>query len=173
MCLENSGVVSLEWSLTFPNEQDIDLESWADVAEFSDEQVHYNYVLDNQIFSISPRKGSLQPSEKVFISLTYRHSFTGGHRLPILFKLKNGPFRTGKSFMIIFAGSTVGKEKVYIHLPISQYSLASAALGSNNFPAQSLRLYNPGQKLVEYAVGLEYLSLVSVFVCPYINFKDI
>ena len=87
----------MEWSLNFPNELDVEVEHWANPAEFTDEQIHHNFILDNRIFSISPKSGLLAPGEKVPIQLTYRHVTVGAHRLPVIFKLKNGPQPAGKS----------------------------------------------------------------------------
>jgi hypothetical protein len=44
-----------------PNDQEIELEPWADPGEPSDEQAFERHILENKIFHIEPRKGALAP----------------------------------------------------------------------------------------------------------------
>jgi len=47
-------------------------------------------VMDNKLFSIEPKKGSLAPGESCMVTLSYQHVMIGTDRLPVLFKLSRG-----------------------------------------------------------------------------------
>ena len=47
-------------------------------------------VQDNKLFTIEPKKGFLDPSETVKITVTYKHIFPGVNKLPVLFKMAKG-----------------------------------------------------------------------------------
>lgn len=64
----------------FPSDQQIDLELWAERAEFDYAELHQMRVQDNGIFSISPKAGSLNPGQEQVVELKYRCS----HLHPVL-----------------------------------------------------------------------------------------
>lgn len=73
----------------FPNDQQIDLELWAQPAEFDSTELHQMRVQDNCVFSISPKAGSLSPGQEQVVELKYRCSshclsYTSGSRDPPL-----------------------------------------------------------------------------------------
>lgn len=60
----------------FPSDQQIDLELWAEQAEFDCTELHQMRVQDNCIFSISPKAGSLSPGQEQAVEFKYRCSPT-------------------------------------------------------------------------------------------------
>ena len=46
--------------------------------------------MDNNLFTIEPKKGTLQPGECGTITFTYKHTMAGTDRLPVLLKLARG-----------------------------------------------------------------------------------
>jgi len=47
-------------------------------------------VMDNNLFTIEPKKGKLEPGECVSITFGYKHTIAGTDRLPVLLKLARG-----------------------------------------------------------------------------------
>ena len=46
--------------------------------------------MDNKLFSITPKKGQLEPGDSQTVTFTYRHIMAGTDRLPVLLKLARG-----------------------------------------------------------------------------------
>jgi len=61
LTLKNIGGVSADWCFKLPNDQEIELEPWADPGEPSDEQAFERHILESKIFQIEPKKGALAP----------------------------------------------------------------------------------------------------------------
>lgn len=59
------------WFL-FPEDQQIELECWAESAELSPTELLQMKVQDNRMFLMSPRSGKLQPSQQRAVQFTYR-----------------------------------------------------------------------------------------------------
>lgn len=59
-------------SFLFPEDQQIELESWAESAELSPTELLQMKVQDNRMFSVSPRSGKLQPGQQRAVQFTYR-----------------------------------------------------------------------------------------------------
>jgi hypothetical protein len=47
-------------------------------------------VQDNKIFTVVPNSGHLEPGETARILFTYKHTFTGANKLPVLLKIDKG-----------------------------------------------------------------------------------
>ena len=47
-------------------------------------------IQDNKLFSIEPREGHLEAGEIVQIKMTYKYTFIGQSKLPILMKIAKG-----------------------------------------------------------------------------------
>ena len=47
-------------------------------------------VMDNNLFTIEPKKGQLQPGECGTVTFQYKHTMAGTDRLPVLLKLARG-----------------------------------------------------------------------------------
>ncbi|KAJ3110075.1 hypothetical protein HK100_003162 [Physocladia obscura] len=131
--LMNPGVVPVEWVFYFPNDLEVEIENWADPGNYTEEQIHTNLILENNLFNISPKTGILHPGESVHIVMTYWHKFSGFHKLPVIFKLKNGISRTGKEIV-----------------PVS--------IGTHTPPIQKLRLSNQGLVNLSYVIDLAPLA---------------
>lgn len=59
-------------SFLFPEDQQIELEYWAESGEFTQTELHQMKVQENRLFSISPRTGNLQPGQQRAVQFTYR-----------------------------------------------------------------------------------------------------
>ena len=63
------------------------METWADPGEPSSEQAFEKEILEKQIFTIEPRKGSLAPSEQVDLTVLYYPKEVKKHHLHAFFRI--------------------------------------------------------------------------------------
>ena len=69
-------------------------------------------VMDNKLFSVSPKKGYLKPGANQTVTFTYHHTMTGTDRLPVLLKVAGG-----REIMVS-----------HVHLPFMYFPLTVDAL---------------------------------------------
>ncbi|XP_023366136.1 cilia- and flagella-associated protein 65 [Otolemur garnettii] len=155
LVLKNSGVVPLDWAFLFPSDQQIDLELWAEQAEFNCTELHQMRVQDNCIFSISPKTGSLIPGQEQMVELKYSHLFIGTDRLPVLFKVSHG-----REILLNFIGVTVKPEQKYVHFTSTSHQFIPVPIGDTLPPRQIYELYNGGSVPVTYEVQTNILLQV-------------
>ncbi|KAK3543244.1 hypothetical protein QTP70_014102, partial [Hemibagrus guttatus] len=145
LMFENSGNILVEWTFLFPEDQQIELECWAESAELSPTELLQMKVQDNRMFSVSPRSGKLQPGQQRAVQFTYRHDFAGTYRLPVLLKLSHG-----REILLNFIGVTVEKDRHYLHFPSMRHVFAPVAIGGFHPPKQVYEMYNGGAQPVRY-----------------------
>nr|XP_012595751.1 cilia- and flagella-associated protein 65 isoform X1 [Microcebus murinus] len=155
LVLKNSGVVALDWAFLFPSDQQIDMELWAEQAEFNCTELHHMRVQDNCIFSISPKAGSLSPGQEQMVEFKYSHLFVGTDRLPVLFKVSHG-----REILLNFVGVTVKLEQKYVHFTSTSHQFVPVPIGDTLPPRQIYELYNGGSVPVTYEVQTNILSEV-------------
>uniref|UniRef100_A0A8C7CAS4 Cilia and flagella associated protein 65 n=1 Tax=Neovison vison TaxID=452646 RepID=A0A8C7CAS4_NEOVI len=155
LALKNRGVVSLDWAFLFPSDQQIDLELWAQQAEFDATELHQMRVQDNCVFSISPKAGSLSPGQEQVVELKYSHVFIGTDRLPVLFKVSHG-----REILLNFIGVTVKLEQKYVHFTSTSHEFVPVPIGNTLPPRQIYELYNGGSVPVTYEIQTNILSQV-------------
>ncbi|KAM9548488.1 cilia- and flagella-associated protein 65 isoform 7-T7 [Guaruba guarouba] len=167
LLLENKGVVPVEWAFLFPSDQKMDMEHWAEDAEFSSCELHEMRIQDNQLFSVSPKSGKLLPGQEESIQLSHRHDFTGIDRLPVLLKVSYG-----HEILLNFSGVTVEEGQQYIHFTSSKHLFTPIAIGTSHPPKQIYELYNGGSVPVIFEVQLDEVMKIQkenfqhpVFVC--------
>ncbi|KAL7881952.1 hypothetical protein AOLI_G00088010 [Acnodon oligacanthus] len=153
LMFENTGSIHVEWSFLLPEDQQIELEYWAESGEFTPTELHQMKVQDNRLFSISPRTGKLQPGQQRAVQLTYRHDFAGIYRLPVLLKLSHG-----REILLNFVGVTVERDRRYIHIPSNRHVFAPVAVGGFYPPKQVYELYNGGALPLRYHVDISPLQ---------------
>lgn len=158
LVLENEGVVPVDWFFYFPNDLAVDHEEWADSGEYTEDQIHENLIIDNNLFQITPKNGHLDPGKSVHVLLSYAHEFAGLHQLPVLFKLKNGFSRSGKELLIKFSGHSVIKSKPFLQIPCVRYELEPIKVGDMNPPIQLYQVMNKSNTSLEYEVDSEVLE---------------
>uniref|UniRef100_F6XEM4 Cilia and flagella associated protein 65 n=1 Tax=Monodelphis domestica TaxID=13616 RepID=F6XEM4_MONDO len=152
LLLKNSGVVPLNWSFLFPSDQQIDLEFWAERTEFDFTELHQMRVQDNDIFSIIPKSGNLQPGQEQTVEFIYRHIFAGTDKLPVLLKVSNG-----REILLNFVGVTVKAGEKYVHFTSVKHRFTPVTIGTSLPPRQIFELYNGGSVPVLYDIQLDVL----------------
>ncbi|NWW85581.1 CFA65 protein, partial [Rhynochetos jubatus] len=165
--LANKGVVPVEWAFLFPSDQKMDMEHWAEDAEFSPHELHQMRIQDNQLFSVSPKSGKLLPGQEESVQLSHRHDFTGADHLPVLLKVSYG-----HEILLNFSGVTVEQDQRYIHFASTKHLFTPVAVGTTRPPTQIYELYNGSSMLVTFEVQLDNIVRIQeenfqhpVFVC--------
>uniref|UniRef100_A0A4X2JWM6 Cilia and flagella associated protein 65 n=1 Tax=Vombatus ursinus TaxID=29139 RepID=A0A4X2JWM6_VOMUR len=152
LLLKNSGVVPLNWAFLFPSDQQIDLEFWAERTEFDFAELHQMRVQDNQIFTITPKSGSLCPGQEQTVELTHSHIFVGTDHLPVLLKVSHG-----REILLNFIGVTVQVGEKYVHFTSVSHRFTPITIGAA-FPSRQIyELYNGGSVPVSYDIQLDPL----------------
>ncbi|XP_071368292.1 cilia- and flagella-associated protein 65 [Centroberyx affinis] len=147
LMFHNTGPIPVDWAFLFPEDQQIELEYWAETGEFSSTELHQMKVQDNRLFSISPRSGTLLPGQQRAVHFSYRHDFAGMDRLPVLFKLSHG-----REILLNFQGVTVERDRPYLHYASSWHVFTPVTIGGFTPPRQVYELYNGGAVPVRYEV---------------------
>ncbi|ORY53838.1 hypothetical protein BCR33DRAFT_674998 [Rhizoclosmatium globosum] len=158
MSLMNPGVVPVEWIYYFPNDLEVEVENWADPGDYTEEQLHTNLILDNNLFTIYPKTGILNPGESAHIIMSYNHKFPGFHKLPVIFKLKNGSTRAGKEIVLYFVGNCIPLEQKCLFFPSSRHVFEPVSIGCLTPPVQHFRLANSGLLHLSYNIDLSPLK---------------
>ncbi|NXC35212.1 CFA65 protein, partial [Campylorhamphus procurvoides] len=167
LLLENQGVVPVDWAFLFPSDQKMDLERWAEDIEFSPQELHQMRIQDNQLFSVSPKSGTLLPGQEKSVQLSHRHDFIGTDRLPVLLKVSYG-----HEILLTFIGVTVEHDQRYVHFASTKHLFTPIAVGGLRPPTQIYKLYNGGSMPVMFEVQLDNIVRIQeenfqhpVFVC--------
>nr|XP_009674405.1 PREDICTED: coiled-coil domain-containing protein 108 isoform X1 [Struthio camelus australis] len=167
LLMVNKGVVPVEWAFLFPSDQKMDMEHWAEDAEFSPPELHQMRIQDNQLFSISPKSGRLLPGQEESVQLSHRHDFIGTDCLPVLLKVSHG-----REILLNFSGVTVEQGQQYVHFTSTKHLFMPVAIGSLYPPTQIYELYNGGSVPVMFEVQLDNIERIQeenfqhpVFVC--------
>ncbi|NXF92889.1 CFA65 protein, partial [Eubucco bourcierii] len=150
LLLVNKGVVPVEWAFLFPSDQKMDMEHWAEDADFSPHELHQMRIQDNQLFSVSPKSGKLLPGEEESVQLSHRHNFIGTDNLPVLMKISYG-----HEILLNFSGVTVERDQPYLHFTSTKHLFAPIAIGTTHPPTQIYELYNGGSVPVIFEVQLD------------------
>ncbi|KAJ7405656.1 cilia and flagella associated protein 65 [Pitangus sulphuratus] len=167
LLLENKGVMPVDWAFLFPSDQKMDLELWAEDIEFSPQELHQMRIQDNQLFSVSPKSGTLLAGQEKSVQLSHRHDFIGTDRLPVLLKVSYG-----HEILLTFIGVTVEHDQRYVHFASTKHLFTPIAIGGSRPPTQIYELYNGGSMPVMFEVQLDNLMKIQeenfqhpVFVC--------
>uniref|UniRef100_A0A8C9XND8 Cilia and flagella associated protein 65 n=1 Tax=Sander lucioperca TaxID=283035 RepID=A0A8C9XND8_SANLU len=157
LMFHNPGSIPVDWAFLFPEDQQIELEYWAETGEFSSAELHRMKVQDNHLFSISPRSGTLLPGQQRTIHFTYSHNFAGTDRFPVVFKLSYG-----REILLNFQGVTVERDRPYLHFASKRHVFTSVTIGNCSPLRQMYELNNGGAVPVRYEVDMAVLSQLQV-----------
>ncbi|XP_037999088.1 cilia- and flagella-associated protein 65 isoform X2 [Motacilla alba alba] len=167
LLLENKGVVPVDWAFLFPSDQKMDIECWAEDVDFTPQELHQMRIQDNQLFSVSPKSGTLLPGMEKSVQLSHRHDFIGTDRLPVLLKISYG-----HEILLTFSGVTVEHDQRYVHFASTKHVFTPIAVGHSQPPTQIYKLYNGGSMPVTFEVQLDNIVKIKeknfqhpVFVC--------
>ncbi|XP_077974570.1 cilia- and flagella-associated protein 65-like [Styela clava] len=149
LMLRNTGSVVSEWAFLFPKDLQLPMDYWTETGVFDADELHELHIQDNKLFTVSPKKGKLNPGQNQTILLQYKHDIAGTHRIPVLFKLENG-----REILLNFVGVTVEPNRRYIHFPGSKHSFTPVPIGGPTPPRQLYEIYNGGSMAVMYELNV-------------------
>nr|XP_046260401.1 cilia- and flagella-associated protein 65 isoform X2 [Scatophagus argus] len=157
LMFHNPGSIPVDWAFLFPEDQQIELEYWAETGEFSSTELCQMKVQDNHLFNISPRSGTLVPGQQRAVHFSYSHNFPGTNRFPVVFKLSYG-----RELLINFQGVTVERDRPYVHFASKRHVFTPVTIGGCTPPRQVCELHNGGAVPVRYEVDLAVLAQLQV-----------
>lgn len=146
----NYGSIPVNYHLKLPNEVSVELENWDSGAEPSEKELLETYLIDKELFEISPRQGMLQPNETVRIKFEYRYTsleFDGKHDLPIVLTIKDG-----KQVRIFLHGKTLDNTEPLIFTDNALFSLYPIPIGEMEPNRQVFYLYNSSHCNINYSI---------------------
>ncbi|NXX10180.1 CFA65 protein, partial [Podargus strigoides] len=155
LLLVNKGVVPVEWAFLFPSDQKIDMEHWAEDADFSPHELYQMRIQDNQLFNVFPKSGKLLPGQEESVQLSHRHDFIGTDQLPVLLKVSYG-----HEILLNFTSVTVEQDQQHVHFTSTKHLFTPIAIGTSHPPKQIYELYNDGSVPVMFEVQLDNLERI-------------
>eukprot|EP00118_Oscarella_pearsei_P004948 m.21985 g.21985 ORF g.21985 m.21985 type:complete len:1729 (+) comp28260_c0_seq1:44-5230(+) len=168
LMVENTSTVQADWALLFPTDVQMEMEYWAETGQMDDEEERQTGLFDNEVFSITPREGSLMPGETQTITLSYQHLrlFSGTNKIPVLLKISRG-----REILLTLIGTTVRPGQQWIHFPALQHKFNPVAIGLEHPPVQVYELFNGGAEPVQYEIDTLPLQRLrdANFDCPILS----
>ncbi|KAJ4933197.1 hypothetical protein JOQ06_030032 [Pogonophryne albipinna] len=152
LMFHNPGSIPVDWAFLFPEDQQIELEYWAETGEFSSTEMYQMKVQNNKLFSITPRSGTLLPGQQRVVSFTYSHLFAGMDRFPVVFKLSYG-----REILVNFQGVTVERDRPFLHFASKRHVFTSVTIGDCTPPKQVYKIHNRGAVPVHYTLDTAVL----------------
>ncbi|XP_074550256.1 cilia- and flagella-associated protein 65 isoform X1 [Halichoeres trimaculatus] len=157
LMFHNPGSLPVDWVFLFPEDQQIELEYWAETGEFSSTELYQMKVQENRLFSISPCSGTLLPGQQRAVSFSYSHDFTGTDRFPVVFKISHG-----REILLNFQGVTTKVDRPCLYFASKRHVFTSVSIGDTHPPKQVYELHNGGAVPVHYEVDRTMLLQLQV-----------
>lgn len=149
----SAGLVA-NWSLHLRGDREQENENWVDVGEAeTEDDRRQDFIIENGIIEVSPRRGSLAPGATVTVDFTYRHSIAGVHEIPMLLC-----FQRGKRVRLNTVGRTLPLDTSRLLTPSPDTPLLPVPLGEDEPPAQLLPLRNVGSAPLAYSIDTAALD---------------
>jgi len=123
LTLKNIGGVRASWCFKMPNDEEIELEPWADPGEPTPEQAFEKHILENKIFHIEPRRGELDPGQQMDLNVFYYPKEINAHHLKVFFAILNG-----KPLIMNLKGETLSR-RPHMQLLKDTYHLPPVPIG--------------------------------------------
>lgn len=152
LTLKNVGGVSSDWCFKMPNDSEIEMETWIDPGEPTEQQAFENHVLAKKIFTIEPRRGTLAPGEFMDVNVMYYPKEVMKHHLNIFFQIING-----KPLKIRFEGETLHR-RAQLQLIKHTYTLPPIPIGLEWPITYPIEIKNLGINRLKYQIDLSAME---------------
>jgi hypothetical protein len=152
LTVKNVGGVPAEWSFKLPNDSEIELEPWADPGEPTPEQAFEQHILDNNIFMIEPKTGSLLPGEQTDVNVYYVSKEVDFHHLKVFLQISNG-----KPLILHFKGETLSR-RAHLRLCKDEFHIPPVPIGLEWSVTYPIEIKNLGITKLKYKVELDNLE---------------
>eukprot|EP00736_Rhodelphis_marinus_P012525 Rmarinus@m.24524 len=159
ICLQvtNTGDLPVKWRIRFPNEAGVDVEPWCDIGEITKEEIHQNFILDNNVISMEPRQGELAPSESAVVVCTFSYCNVGDYEMKTILEVENG-----RMVVLDLRGHTLSPSSPSLDLYTEQstavVALADVVCGDPAPPVQTIEFRNPSVVPFEYILDTSDLA---------------
>lgn len=155
LTVKNVGGVQAQWMFKLPNDNEIELEPWADPGEPTPEQAIEKHILDHQIFHIEPKRGSLNPGEQTDVNVYYFPKEVGKHKLNVFLQILNG-----KPLILNFKGQTL-QRRAHLQLLKKVYHIPPIKIGQEWSVTYPIEMKNLGITKLKYKLDLSPLDVIN------------
>lgn len=150
--MKNVGGVAANWCFKLPNDSDIEMEPWVDTGNPSSEQAFEKMVLDQNIFKIEPRSGTLEPGEQRDLCISYFPRDVCKHHLNTFFQIQNG-----KPLIVRMEGETLDR-RACLQLLKHTYEMPAVPIGMEKPVQYPIEIKNLGITKLKYTIELRTLE---------------
>jgi hypothetical protein len=152
LTIRNVGGVSAEWVFKMPNDSEIELEPWADPGEPTPEQAFEQHILENNIFMIEPKVGTLAPGEQTDVNVYYVSKEVDFHHLKVFLQISHG-----KPLLLHFKGETLSR-RAHLRLCKDEFHIPPVPIGLEWSVTYPIEIKNLGITKLKYKVDLKNLE---------------
>lgn len=151
---KSSGLAAA-WSLHLRGDHGTEIENWVDIGEANEEEDrHQDFIIENGIIEVSPRRGTLEPGATVTVEFKYTHGAAGTHEIPMLLY-----FQQGKRVRLDIVGRTLPHgEARLLPPPRAPHTLCPVPLGETDPPLQLVPLRAAGSAPLRYRLDTSPLD---------------
>eukprot|EP01018_Ginkgo_biloba_P029313 Gb_05147 [translate_table: standard] len=140
---------TVKWRIRFWNDKEVDMENWVEDSEPVDDECHYMFVKEMNLFDVEPKQGCVSPGEEMHVNFRYRHDVEGNHSLPAILQIERGC-----SIPLWLCGRTFSSETKILTMSTKLFKLKPVAIGDLSPPLQTFELMNDGQSELLYEIDI-------------------
>eukprot|EP00494_Astrolonche_serrata_P032916 UN33185 len=146
--LTNISPFEIKWRMDFAPDLDKPPERFIHIHP-SKREIEEEHILDNKIFEIIPKNGTLSVDEAKTIKIIYKHSEINKHSIKVLFKIEKG-----KRFILNLVGSTIHPTNYLPKIVMNNTSVQfiDQPIGLKSYPIQYVRLRNDSKSKMSYNI---------------------
>ena len=152
LTIKNVGGVPADFRFKLPNDNEIEMEAWADPGEPTAEQAFEKHILSKRIFTIEPRVGSLAPGEQTDCAVFYYPKEVLKHHLNVFFQITNG-----KPLLLRFEGETL-QRRAQLQMLKHTYVLPPVPIGLEWPITYPIEIKNLGITKLKYQIDTAALE---------------
>jgi hypothetical protein len=151
---QNLGDLPLQWNIQYPDDIGIEPEHWAEKEAPTAGIVKQGFIIDNEIFSVWPRNGSLDPGQTQHLELAYNYQDTSYdcHELNVILQVHNG-----KQVVLRLTGSTLKVEQKCLQIS-ENFVLSPTQIGAVAAPVQTMEIHNVGLDAIKFHIDVSAIE---------------
>jgi len=153
--LQNTGQSSVKWAIKYPIDFQLEMEYWAETGDLSEDELHEMYVMNSELFVVTPRSGRINAGQSQTVTFVYNHTSLGTHQLPVLLKIEQG-----REIKLNFFGKTLEPHQHALHFSSFDHVFAPVSIGSKQPSVQSYTLFNGSSQTTRFAFDTTILDIV-------------
>jgi hypothetical protein len=152
IALENPGLLPMRFRFLTPRDFGLDeIPKWADEHGLGpDDEAHYAWVEDHEIFAVEPREAEIPPGGFVHVRLSYRHVNVGTHILPLTLDILEG-----RSCLFYLKAHTLNPNAARLSVRQATLNMRPVPIGERNGLRQVMELANAGNVPAEWRVVMD------------------